>query len=101
MKEQLSLGCWRNGVGMNISKLSEAVIEFFEKAINQKCRILSIMPKENEWEVICEVNIDPDYTTRRGMGDIVEIYEVHVNNSTEILGFSLKETKRKAALDNE
>lgn len=86
---------------MNTTKLSDIVKEFFEKVLIQKCRILSIIPKEDQYEVICEVTIDPAYTTIRGLGDIVEIYQVNINSSMEIAGFSLKETKRKAALDQE
>lgn len=86
---------------MNISEISNSVNRFFKETLNQKCRILSVIPKDKEWEVRCEINIDPNYTTVRGMGDIVEIYEVIINSAMEIIGFSLKETKRKAALDNE
>ena len=86
---------------MNISALAERVTEFFERVLRQKCRILTVMPGENDWDVICEVIVDPDYTVKRGMGDIVEIYEVHVSGAMEILGFALKQTKRKAALDIE
>lgn len=86
---------------MKIPELANSINQFFEKIIKQKCRILSIIPKDNEWVATCEVNIDPDYTTKRGMGDIVEIYEVHVNENEEVISYSLKETKRKAALDNE
>ncbi|MGB8454945.1 MAG: hypothetical protein WCD89_21780 [Anaerocolumna sp.] len=86
---------------MNISEIADVITKFFGEVIKQKCRILSIMPKENKWEVLCEVTVDPDYTTRRGLGDIVEIYEVLVDTSMEINGFTLKETKRKVALDED
>lgn len=86
---------------MKISEIADSVNRFFKEVLNQKCRVLSIEPKDKEYEVRCEVNIDPDYTTKRGLGDIVEIYNVVVNSTLEIVSFSLKETKRKAALDDE
>ena len=86
---------------MNISKVADSIILFFDKSLNRKCRILSVMPKENGWEALCETDIDPDYTTRRGLSDVVEIYEVLVSSGLEIEGFKLQETKRKASLDNE
>lgn len=86
---------------MNISEIVDKVTLFFKEVMKQKCRVLSITPKEKDWKVLCEVNIDPDYTTKRGLGDIVELYEVEINSSLEIVGFSLKETKRKVALDGE
>ena len=86
---------------MNISKVAECINNFFANMLNHRCRILSIIPKENGWEAMCEMDIDPDYTTRRGISDIVEIYEVLVSSNLEVEGFSLKETKRKAALDRE
>ena len=86
---------------MNISKVAESINSFFTKMLNHRCRILSIMPRENGWEALCEMDIDPDYTTRRGLSDIVEIYEVLVSRELEIEGFTLKETKRKAAMDRE
>ncbi len=86
---------------MKISEIADSVNRFFREVLNQKCRVLSIIPKDKDYEVRCEVNIDPDYTTKRGLGDIVEIYDVIVNSSLEIVSFTLKETKRKAALDND
>lgn len=86
---------------MNISEITERVNRFFKDTLSQQCRILSVVPKDKDWEVRCEINIDPNYTTIRGMSDIVEIYEVVINSNLEIISFSLKETKRKAALDNE
>jgi hypothetical protein len=86
---------------MNISKVAECISNFFAKMLNHRCRILSIMPKENGWEAMCEMDIDPDYTTRRGLSDIVEVYDVFVSKELEVEGFVLKETKRKAALDKE
>ena len=86
---------------MDITKLADSVIQFFAKTMKQRCRILSILPGENEWISACEVDVDSDYTTKRGMGDIVEIYEIHINGNMEVVSFTLKETKRKAALDKE
>jgi hypothetical protein len=86
---------------MHIFEIAEKVNGFFKEVMKQNCRILTIIPKEKDWEVLCEVNIDPQYTAIRGMGDIVEIYEVVMNSSMEIISFSRIETKRKAALDNE
>ncbi|GEM_PF-1601649 len=86
---------------MKISEISDSVNRFFKETLNQKCRILSVTPNDKEWEVRCEVNIDPNYTAIRGIGDIVEIYDVILNSTMEIISFTLKETKRKAALDNE
>jgi len=86
---------------MNVSEIVDGVTLFFKEVMKQRCRILSVAPKDKDWKVLCEVNVDPDYTTKRGLGDIVEVYEVDINNSMEIIGFSLKETKRKVALDGE
>jgi hypothetical protein len=86
---------------MNISRLADCIILFFNKVLNSRCRILSIMPKDNGWEALCEVDVDPNYTVKRGLSDIVEIYEVHVSSEMEIEGFTLKETRLKATPDRE
>lgn len=86
---------------MNIADVADKADIFFNSIMHQKCRILSVMPKENEWEVTCEVNIDPDYTASRGLGDLVEIYQIHIKNSLEIVDISLKETKRKVSLSRD
>ncbi|OGO93636.1 MAG: hypothetical protein A2Y17_00825 [Clostridiales bacterium GWF2_38_85] len=86
---------------MKISELTNSINIFFEKDMKQKCRILSIMPDDKNWIVTCEVMVDPDYTVRKGIGDIVEIYEVYLNCDMAVTGFKLKETKRKATVDNE
>ncbi|MPN51083.1 hypothetical protein SDC9_198724 [bioreactor metagenome] len=57
------------------------------------------MPKEDGWEALCEVDVDPNYTVKRGLSDVVEIYEVRMNKDMEIDGFTLKETKLKAMPD--
>ena len=86
---------------MSISELTNSVSEFFSKVLKQNCRVLSVMAYENGWKATCEINVDPDYTTRKGMGDIVEIYEVYLDDRLEVSGFALKETRPKAALDND
>jgi hypothetical protein len=88
-------------VSMNVSKLADSVILFFSKVLNYKCRILAIVPKENGWEGLCEVDVDPNYTMKRGLNDIVEIYEVQISSKLEIEGFTLKETKMKASADGD
>jgi len=84
---------------MSISKLADSIILFFSRLLNYKCRLLSIMPKEDGWEALCEVDVDPNYTVKRGLSDVVEIYEVRMNKDMEIDGFTLKETKLKAMPD--
>ncbi len=86
---------------MNISEVVDSVTLFFKDVMKQKCRVLTVTPGDKSWKALCEVNVDPDYTTRRGLGDIVELYEVEVNSAKEVISFSLKETKRKASLDSE
>jgi len=86
---------------MNISELANSVIAFYDSIMKQKCRVLSVMPDNGGWTVVCEVVVDPNYTVKKGIGDIVELYEVHLNEKAEITGFELKETKRKASVDNE
>ncbi|MDF2543913.1 MAG: Gas vesicle synthesis protein GvpO [Herbinix sp.] len=86
---------------MNISEVVGKVTLFFREVMKQRCRVLSIVPKEKGWKVVCEVDVDTDYTTKRGLGDIVEIYEVELSDTQEILSFTLKETKRKVAIDSE
>jgi hypothetical protein len=49
--------------------------------------------------VTCEITVDSEYTTRKGIGDIVEIYEVHANENMEIIEFVLIKTKKKATVD--
>lgn len=86
---------------MNIAEVVVKVSQFFKEVMKQKCRVLSIVPKDKDWKVTCEVDVDTDYTTKRGLGDIVEIYEVELSSSLEIISFNLKETKRKVAIDSE
>ena len=86
---------------MTISKVADSILVFFEKILGHKCRILSIVPKEDGWEASCEIDIDPNYTTRRGISDVVEVYDVQLNGGLEVVGFSLRQTKRKASLDKE
>jgi hypothetical protein len=86
---------------MSISELTKSVRDFFSQVLKQNCRVLSVMPYENSWKATCELTVDPDYTTRKGMGDIVEVYEVFIDDHLNVSGFTLKETKRKATLDNE
>jgi len=82
---------------MSLVSYLDVVKKFFLEMLQQECRIISAVKEEDKWKVICEVIIDPEYTTRKGMGDIVEIYNVYLNDEEEILGYEIKATKKRAA----
>jgi hypothetical protein len=73
---------------------------FIKEVLGQYCRILTVLKVEDKWKVICEVLVDPDYTTRRGLGDIVEIYEVYLDNNLEVLGYELTATKGRLEIED-
>lgn len=84
---------------MSLDKYVKAIKEFFVDVINQQCRVLTLVRSEEKWKAICEVLVDPQYTTRKGLGDIVEIYEVYLTDNFEIVGYELKTTKPRASID--
>lgn len=84
---------------MEIVKLIERIKGFFGSVLNMECRILSIMKTDDGWKGMVEVCVDEEYTRRRGLGDIVEIFEIFLNNSGEIAGYELKSTKTRASLE--
>jgi hypothetical protein len=86
---------------MSIAELAKSTSDFFAQVLKQKCRVISIIADDKSWKATCEVEIDPEYTTRKGMGDIVEIYEVFLDDHLGVTGFAKIETKRKAEIDND
>jgi hypothetical protein len=86
---------------MSVYDLTKKVNAFFSEVLGQKCRVLTVLHDENQWKAACEVIVDPEYTTRKGLGDIVEIYEVYLDDRLDVTGFALKETKRRASIDDE
>ena len=86
---------------MSVYELTRKLNLFFADVLDQKCRVLSMLPGETGWKAVCEVIVDPEYTTRKGLGDIVEIYDIFLDDTLEVTGFTMRETKRRAALDNE
>jgi len=83
---------------MTIVDVVDQTKKFFRYILGQDCRILTIVKEDDKWKVICEVLIDPEYTTRKGIGDMVEIYEVFMNEEKEVIGYELIETKRRAEI---
>lgn len=89
------------GEAVLVPEIIRIVSQFFEDVIGNKCRVLSVLPGEKECKVICEAEVDTNYTTRRGLGDIVEVYEVILDGNRNVTSFKMVERKRKAALDHE
>ena len=85
---------------MLITEFIDTAEKFFEEVLHEKCRIITIIKEEDKWKVVCEVIVDPEYTTRKGLGDIVEIYNVYLNDKREIIGYEIKETKKRASISN-
>lgn len=83
---------------MSVISFVDVVKKFFMEMLQQECRIISAVRDEEKWKVICEVIVDPEYTTRKGLGDVVEIYNVYLNDEQEILGYEIIATKKRAAL---
>jgi hypothetical protein len=59
-----------------------------------------VVKEENRWKAICEVLVDPNYTTRKGLGDIVEIYEIYLDNDLEVTGYKLTATKGRLEIED-
>jgi hypothetical protein len=81
-----------------IISIIDSVNKFFEEVLQEKCRILTVIKDEDKWKVVCEVSVDPEYTTRKGLGDLVEVYNVYLNDNEGILGYEIIATKKRAAL---
>ena len=86
---------------MTIIDCIEWVRKFFKIVLNQNCRVISVVREEHYWKAVCEVLVDPEYTTRKGIGDIVEIYEIHVTDKQEVNSFELISTRKRATVDND
>lgn len=84
---------------MLLDKYVKTIKKFFLNVINQQCRVLTLVKSEEKWKAICEVIVDPEYTTRKGLGDIVEIYEVYLTDDFQVIGYELKSTKPRASID--
>lgn len=86
-------------ISSQIMALTEQIKLFSVNVLGRPCRILGMIREEDHWEITCEIDVDSEYTTRKGLGDIVEVYEICADPSMCITGFKLKQTRRKAALD--
>lgn len=84
---------------MSVKLISEETKKFFKEMLNEKCRILGVLKEEDRWKAVCEVLVDPEYTTRKGLGDIVEIYNVYLSDNGEIMGYEIISTKKRSSLE--
>jgi hypothetical protein len=84
---------------MSVKLISDETKKFFQEVLNEKCRIIGVLKDEDKWKAVCEVLVDTDYTTRKGLGDIVEIYNVYLSNSGEIIGYEITSTKKRSSLE--
>lgn len=86
---------------MSIVKYVETAKNFFAKELGVGCRVISVIKEEKNVRVMCEIIVDPEYTARKGLGDIVEIYHVFFDEKFELTGYELRETKRRASLESD
>ena len=84
---------------MSVKSISDETKKFFQEVLNEKCRIIGVLKDEDRWKAVCEVLVDPEYTTRKGLGDIVEIYNVYLTISGEIIGYEITATKKRSSLE--
>ena len=85
---------------MSVKSISDETQKFFQEVLNQKCRVIGVLQDEDKWKAVCEVLVDPEYTTRKGLGDIVEIYNVYLSNTKEIIGYEIVATKKRSSLED-
>lgn len=81
---------------MLIESIINTVSNFFKEVLHEKCRVLAVVKDEEKWKSVCEVQINPEYTTRKGIGDMVEIYNVYLNDKEEIIGYEITSTQKRA-----
>lgn len=85
---------------MLMVSIINSVNKFFEEVLDEKCRILGVVKDGENWKSTCEVQIDPEYTTRKGIGDMVEIYNVYLDDKQEIVGYEVISTQKRAMENN-
>lgn len=86
---------------MSVIDCIECVRDFYKNVLKQNCRVITVIKEKDRWKAVCEVDVDREYTTRKGIGDMVELYEVYVNDNQEILGYQQTATRPKAEAYNE
>ena len=84
---------------MEVVNIIKEVKSFFSEVLKMECRVLSTLKAEEGWKAVCEVLVDEEYTRKKGLGDIVEIFEVMINENGKVTGYDLKMTKRRASFE--
>ncbi|MDD3395265.1 MAG: hypothetical protein PHG19_11600 [Anaerotignum sp.] len=73
---------------------------FYTNELKTDCRILGLHKTDGGYTATCEVLVDPEFTRKKGIGDMVEIYEVLVNETGDITGYEKKATKMRATVES-
>ena len=84
---------------MTFTDIIKKIKIFYSNELNINCRILGLQKTNGGYTATCEVLVDPEYTIKKGLGDMVEIYEVLVNETGDITGYKKKATKMRAAVE--
>lgn len=82
---------------MKINDVLKEVKNFFQENINPPLRITSTEKKENGWRVEIEVIEESDYMKRYGKDQLLGVYDVFINNDSEIESFERKSLRPRTA----
>ncbi len=86
---------------MTFVNILNKIKSFYTDELKTDCRILSLHKTEGGYAATCEVLVDPEFTRKKGIGDMVEIYEIFVNETGDITDYEKKATKMRATVESE
>ncbi|RWZ51343.1 gas vesicle protein GvpR [Halobacillus fulvus] len=82
-------------------KILNRVQEFFEENIAPPHKIISAKKQGEEWRVLVEVIEEKDYMKKYARDEMVGLYEVFLDNSQEVTGFSRLSLRYRSDLEEQ
>lgn len=72
---------------MNFVKIKDVVSEFINENFKTSGKIIEIQKNEDGWISKIETIEESEYVRSLGKSDIIGLYEVHINNTGEIIEY--------------
>lgn len=88
---------------MSAVKATEAALGFFAEVLHKSARVIEVDRVEEGpgWWALVEAVEESDFMRRYGRGDLMGLYEVHLDDDLQILSYSRRGLRERTTATSE
>lgn len=80
---------------MALQKVIATISDFFETVLNKKGRVIEVKAHDGGWSALIETVEENEYMRKIAQDDLIAVYEVHVDQSYEVIDYSRKSLRSR------